>query len=309
MRAGLCLFGFVAVAARPAIAAPPAPPPETAPIIVQGTQDRDKEVRTFIRDLTPAPVHGQLGRFEAPVCPAVAGVAPAQGDFIVERLRRIAAAIGIPIAKPRCDANVVVIVTADKAALLKKLDKQRHDYFPPDWSGSQIHELQRDPSPAAAWQFEQAYWADGRPISSDIIAAGTDGGGFLAATQRTTEPASRLKPSARNGFLTSIVVVQRDALNGLTTTQLADYAAMRAFVRTDPKRVPSSGVDTILSVIDAPMGSAVPLTLTNWDLSFLKAFYASGSNNYAEYQRAEMQRLMKRELDRAEQDSTGEAKK
>jgi len=303
----MLLLSLIAAAAQPTTASPAAPQP--APIVVQGVQGRDKQVRTFIRDLTPAPVHGQLGRFEAAVCPAVAGVSPAQADFIVERLRRIATAVGIPVAKAHCDANVVLIVTADKAALLQKLDKQRHDYFPPDWSGSQIRELERDPSPAAAWQFEQAYWADGRPISSDIIAAGTDGGGFLAAAQRTTEPASRLKPSARNAFLTSIVVVQRNALDGLTTTQLADYAAMRAFVRTDPKRVPSNGIDTILSVIDAPMGSAVPLTLTSWDLSFLKAFYQSGNNNYAEYQRAEMQRLMTRELDRIQQAASGEEKR
>ena len=119
--------------------------------------------------------------------------------------------------------------------------------------------------------------------------------------QRTIEPLTRLKPAARRAFQTSIVVVQADALDGLTTTQLADYAAMRAFVRTDPKRLRSSASDTILGVIDAPMGSAVPLTLTPWDLSFLKAFYASGSNSYAEYQRSEMQRLMKRELDKVQE--------
>jgi hypothetical protein len=60
-------------------------------------------------------------------------------------------------------------------------------------------------------------------------------------------------------------------------------------------------LDTILSVIDAPMGSAIPLTLTAWDLSFLKAFYASSKESYAEYQRAEMRRAMRRELDRNQQ--------
>ena len=97
------------------------------------------------------------------------------------------------------------------------------------------------------------------------------------------------------------MVVQANALDGLTTTQLADYAAMRAFVRTDPKNLRSSSSDTILSIIDAPMGTAVPLTLTPWDLSFLRAFYASGNNSYAEYQRSEMQRLMKRELDKTQE--------
>jgi hypothetical protein len=298
MVAGLFLVLSLATAA-PAAAEPHAPAPEIAPIVVQGVQDRNKAIRNFIRGLTPAPIHGQLSRFEAPVCPAVAGLPPEPASHIIERMRRVAAAAGIPIAKERCDANVVVIVTPDKAAFLKRLEQQRQDYFPPDWSGSQIDELERDPSPAAAWYFEGAYWADGRPISSDLIAATSSGADFLAGAQKTTEPLTRLKPSARHAFLTAVVVVQRSALDGLTTTELADYAAMRAFVRTDARRLENA--DTILRALDAPMGTPVPLTLTPWDLSFLKAFYASGNNSYAEYQRSEMQRLMKRELDRNQQ--------
>jgi len=72
------------------------------------------------------------------------------------------------------------------------------------------------------------------------------------------------------------------------------------FVRTDPKQLHAAASDTILGVLDAPMGSAVPLTLTAWDLSFLKALYASNKNSYAEYQRSEMQALMRRELDKAQ---------
>jgi hypothetical protein len=46
------------------------------------------------------------------------------------------------------------------------------------------------------------------------------------------------------------------------------------------------------------MGSAVPITLTEWDFTFLKSFYSSTKNMYAEYQRAQMKGIMKRELDR-----------
>lgn len=293
MRIGPCAFLILSSAA--ASAEPPPTPREPSPIVVQGVHDRDKQIRSFIREMTPAPVHGQLSRFDAPVCPAAAGLPAEQSALVTARMRRVAAAAGMRVAKPGCDANVILIVTGDKNGLLKKLEKFRPEYFPADWSLFQVHDLEHDPSPVAAWQFEGRTWADGRPISDDIIASGTDYG----ALQRTIEPQSRLHPSARRDFLTSIVVVQRDALDGLTTTQLADYAAMRAFVRTDPKQV-HAGADTILSVIDAPMGSAVPLTLTPWDLSFLRAFYASGKNSYAEYQRSEIQQLMKRELDKAQ---------
>jgi hypothetical protein len=69
-------------------------------------------------------------------------------------------------------------------------------------------------------------------------------------------------------------------------------------VRTDPKELTRVQADTILGIIDAPMDSAVPQSLTAWDLSFLKAFYASATNKYAEYQRAQMKVLMKQDLDK-----------
>ena len=46
--------------------------------------------------------------------------------------------------------------------------------------------------------------------------------------------------------MTSVVVVQASALDGLTTTQLADYAAMRAFVRTDPAKLRSAATDRLV---------------------------------------------------------------
>ena len=293
MQLGLAIAAVMMVA--PAAAAPP--PTADSPIVVQGVHDRDKKISQFIKELTPAPVHGQISRFDAPVCPAVAGVSEEQQSYIERRLRRIAAAAGMAVAKPTCDPNIILVVARDKNDLLKQLEKHRPEYFPASWSSWHVHDLEHDPSPVAAWQFEGQFWADGRPVAGETNASAISD---ILQLQRTIEPPSRLKPSARNAFITSIVIVQHDALTGLTTTQLADYTAMRAFVRTDPKQLRAASADTILGVLDAPMGAAVPLTLTAWDLSFLKAFYASNKNSYAEYQRSEMQALMRRELDRAQ---------
>jgi hypothetical protein len=293
MRIGLTIAAWMIAA----VAAAAPPPASESPIVVEGTHDREKKISRFIDELTPAPVHGQLSRFDAPVCPAIAGLPAEREAYIAGRLRQIAGAIGVPIAKPGCEPNVILVVARDKNALLKQLEQHRPEYFPQSWSSWHIHELEHDPYPVAAWQFEGMFWADGRPIAGETNASGISD---ILQLQRTIEPPTRLKPAARRDFLTSIIVVQYDALTGLTTTQLADYTAMRAFVRTDPKQLQSATSDTILSVIDAPMGSAVPLTLTPWDLSFLKAFYASGNSSYAEYQRSEIHRLMRQELDKTQ---------
>jgi hypothetical protein len=218
-----------------------------------------------------------------------------QAQFVANRMRDVAKAAGIPVARPGCQTNIALMVTRDKARLLKFLEHWP-GMFPHEWSGSTVQALERSPDPVAAWQTDEMLW---------------DFGGRVAAGQRETAPdaqslggfykfatATRLKPAVRYSFVKSVVVIQADALAGLTPTQLADYAAMRAFVRTDPKKIRPTASGTILNVIDAPMGSAVPITLTEWDFTFLKSFYSSTKNMYAEYQRAQMKGIMKRELDR-----------
>jgi hypothetical protein len=109
--------------------------------------------------------------------------------------------------------------------------------------------------------------------------------------------ASRLTPASRPHFVASLVVIQMDALAGLTTTQLADYAAMRVFARTEPLRLVRASAPTILNILDAPMNSPVPQSLTDWDLGFLRALYGSAENHYASQQRHEIRRMMGRELE------------
>ena len=214
-------------------------------------------------------------RFTLPVCPAVFGLAPQQAAFVAGRMRQVAAAAGVPLANQPCDANAIVIVTSSKAATIQGLEKDHADYFPAEWNVRQIRDLEQDPYPAAAWQFEGLLTPDGIRVSETSdpsLLDPVDPGALAAATAPTTLPASRMRPAIKRDVMTSVLVVQADALKGLTTTQFADYAAMRTFARTDPRRATAAS-DTILKVIDAPMGTEVPMSLTAQDLQFLKAYY------------------------------------
>jgi hypothetical protein len=217
-------------------------------------------------------------RFEIPVCPAVFGVAPQQAAFITDRMRRIAVEAGDPLATGRCDPNAIVIVTPNKSAMIAALRQQHPDYFPIEWGNGKINALERDPYPAAAWQFEGLLTPDKLRISETTIPGlldPVDPAALIASTPATTLPASRLRPALRHDVMTSVLVVQANALAGLTTTQFADYAAMRTFARTDPMQVQAPASDTILKVLDAPMGSTVPLSITARDLGFLRSYYGS----------------------------------
>ena len=116
----------------PAIAAAQAPPPDNSDIVVEGMRDRAQRLRNFVRDLTPSSplTYNQLARWEVPVCPAAFGLTPAQRAFVVDRMRMLAKAADVPLAKPGCDPNVIVIVTSNKSALLAALETETPRLFP-----------------------------------------------------------------------------------------------------------------------------------------------------------------------------------
>ncbi|HYD36176.1 MAG TPA: hypothetical protein VEA60_01095 [Allosphingosinicella sp.] len=268
------------------------PAAEASDIVVTG-QDVESQIRDFVGALTVAPPRGQLARFERKVCPAAIGLRPGQKQAVVARLRRVAAAAGLELGGPNCTPNVLLIVTADKRAFLEALAR-KHDYYFGAMTPTQVRRLVRQPGPATAWQIE------GPPLDSDGAETAQGGEAMLPGAEypvnRTTRMASRITAGGRPQFQAAALVVEAGALDGLTTLQLADYAAMRLFARTDPSRLPDPGPTTILKILDAPMGSEVPLTLTAWDFAFLKGFYASPENLYAASERSEIGRRMAKEL-------------
>ena len=92
MRALFLLSVTAPLWAAGAPAAPPSSSADDRPIIVQSERNRDRQIRDFVKELTPAPIRGQLARFELPVCPVVLGIVDAQARVVEERMRQIAAA-------------------------------------------------------------------------------------------------------------------------------------------------------------------------------------------------------------------------
>jgi hypothetical protein len=98
-------------------------------------------------------------------------------------------------------------------------------------------------------------------------------------------------------FASAVVLLELEALNGLTTTQIADYAALRAFARTDPDRVTELGTPTILTLFhDRASGRTPPSALTSWDASFLQALYATSNRSRGDRQRRNIERRLRRNM-------------
>ena len=142
--------------------------------------------------------------------------------------------------------------------------------------------ISHDKSPATAWHLLGMKDRAGR--ESDFYVYG--------------EVPSLVRPIARPHFLASVLVVEARALAGLTTTEFADYAAMRSFAQLNPLEMKDQSVPTILRILDAAAETAVPLTLTRWDLAFLRGLYGSAYNQYAGTQQREIKRSMLKDLAR-----------
>ena len=288
---GACALAAAFLFAAPAAAQNPSSNSDDE-IVVQGERERDRRIQEFIGALTDVPVNGQISRMEWAACPAAVGLSPAQNQAIAARMREVAAAAGMEVGAADCRPNALVIVTRDKQDLIEQLARRYPAYFSDMWP-RQVRRLARAGGPASAWHVKGMIGPDGDEVAVDPTTG-------VATIDSSVSP-SRIRQATRPHSAAAILVVEVGALGGLTTTQLADYAAMRTFAETEPAQVAGMSVPTILTVLDAPMGSEVPVTLTNWDLGFLRALYASPLNHLATAQRNEMRNHLRADLERAQE--------
>jgi len=259
--------------------------PRSSEIVVTGT--RDEQVRDFVRILTP-PNTRSIPRLIDEFCPVAVGLLPQQNQAVSARLRQVAAAVKVKVAAPDCVPNALVVVTKDKGKFIRALARRRPETInlPPHT----IRRLASSAGPAAAWHMIGPTDSSGIPLRYDEVLG--------AYINDTSEAGSRIHSSGYLGFDASVVVVEGGALAGLTATQLADYAAMRLLAKVHPDRLPAPSPPTILTVLEAPMGSEIPITLTKWDLGLLRGLYSGSSRTLiAGAQRSQIVRQIKEDLE------------
>ena len=272
---------------------PTASDPLQAPddIVVEGSREQRERARGFINKLTDnIPSFGQIGRFHSPVCPAAMGVPAAQSQQIAERMKRVAQAAGMTVGKAGCRPNVFLIAAVDKGSTIAALNESFPAYFS-GMGNSEVRRLAASRDMAVAWQIKNLLSADGTELKK------VAGGGYYI--NEGTNSGSRVRSGTMPAFVTSMVVVELSALKGLSVTQVADYAAMRAFADTDPLGARNAGAPTILTILEARDDQSIPLTLTQWDLAYLKSLYATSNAYYASYQRGDMAHELTKELSKS----------
>jgi len=282
-----CLLALALTAAP--TSAQDRPPPQTElEILVVGKREKQKsqaeQIKEFVRALSTEAWDSPMTRFEN-VCPGIYGLSPARNLEIAARIRAVTTAAGIKVAKEGCRPNLRVVVIPDKEEMLKLL-KSKHPVLFRDYDGRPVA-LAREEGPVTAWHVKQKLDRQGNSLEPS----------FNGITYVEIDGASpRVLALYRPVAMGAMILMEQKGLIGLTTTQIADYATMRALTTIDPHRLSRSNAPTILRLMSSRVGDETPASLTQWDLAFLKSAYSVPPFSYSSSQQGSIRRAIAKEL-------------
>lgn len=303
------MFGSIALLAISLAQPQTGPKPSTSdPIVVEG-RDRRLTAADYVDKLLPSAMGAEIGRFEDALCPKVIGLAEPYNAQIIARIREVAKATSIDVKSGDCAPNLVIVTAPDKRAMIDSLRRSHPGYFT-DIAPDQLKRLASSELPYASWQVTDVIAADGMPVGKGSgMPAGTNGAvdpktGDMrvdadVARLKTTMSPSRLRNTVKPRVLSSIVVVETKALNNVTTSQLADFALVKAMLPTERRERPAPA-SSILSLFNTGVApDRGPQSVTWWDVAFLKSLRSTPSDKNADIQKAEIRDQMVREIKKA----------
>jgi len=260
-------FSFLSVAAADTPPASEAPKAALDSTTVVGQRNRatiEREVGTFVNAVALKPGSESLARWQLqiPLCPLVAGMPKSDGEYILSRVSKIAAAAGAPLAPEHCKGNFYIIVTADPEAVLKAWSKRDVRMFgdEADQGGTTIREFNAA-SPVRVWYNTEFYELDGTPLGNNV-----------EGREDHSARATRMEINSYRALSSAIAIVDARRMKDVTFAQLAAYVAMVGLLQMRPQ-AKVGDAPTILNLF-AGVGKAPP-GLTAWDESFLRAVYAT----------------------------------
>jgi hypothetical protein len=256
----------------PAAAAPSADEKSPLPTItVAARRQLQKQLSHYVATVVTHDLHDSLVRWDAPICPLVAGLSRERGEFILARISQIAAAAHVPLAAEKCQPNFYVVVTAEPDELLKRWWRRDPTMYNTNNGFGRLRRFMRTAYPVRCWYNVQFQNGESGPLSPEFLVAGA-----AVSSSRLEVPTSdvrdgtRLQYSAVQGLASVIMVVDANRTRDLNMGQLADYVAMLglAQIRLDADL---ADTPTILRVFQETKNP--PQGLSSWDQAFLYSLY------------------------------------
>jgi hypothetical protein len=278
----------VAALSQSAGADPPAENPtseehELPQVTIEARRQLERRVNEFVRRITDIPFSMQdsLPLWRDSLCFAVAGLPTEQGSFALGRLREIARATGLRVARPGCKYNFIVIFSAEPDKLLGKAFHLHPLEFNTNGGMTPLKNFIAPAKQQAvrAWHNTRVTTRSGVPIQLDGACGSVSVQGMQVPVSCQYSP-SRIERYDVSAFSLALVVIDTSYPKEFKLGQLIDYAAMVGLAQI-PANEDLGDAPSILRLFgESP--DAEPSGLTAWDSAFLRALYHSDQGNTAQ---------------------------
>ena len=230
--------------------------------------------QTRPQDISPAQVHRQaravaasedffrvpLARFEDRLCPGIIGLQVNAAMLMIDRIRDNAHQLGIRIQDDGCEPNFVVIFSQDSLATMQSVVDRNPAIF--QFVLPEARRRLLAPGPVHVFNSVELRTRDGMPMAMDRNLVNPP-------VSRQQMAHSLFYTTTRRDITSVTIVFDRDAVQGMSVGQLADYATMRGLAET---QAPANATMNSILTLFSPDGP-YPEGLTDFDRAYLRAVY------------------------------------
>lgn len=235
--------------------------------------------------------NGQYARFAAPICPSVGGLSIEDAGKIENRIRDIAELSGLRVAADNCSPNLIVVAIENGADEIESLRKKQHRVFN-TMSHRERDKLVESGGPVYSWKATQQMASDSiHPARAGTIVMKSEGGsGPVIVRGHRTHVKSLIKKPEFAGIAYSYLLIENQALSGVSLNQLADYAAVVSLidinVNFETAPPPPGSILSLFS--EAQTNQVPPQSISEGDLLMVRGLYKVPANVKAPLQRSAM---------------------
>lgn len=232
-----------------------------------------RRIEAFVETNMAPPRGRNMARWSKPVCIGTANLSAQYAQVVIDRIAQRIIEVGGDVQGPGCKVDIMVIGTADGAAMARELvDNDPRGYRP------SLNATDRGSAALEAFQQGEApvrWWHVSLPVSVDT--------GQIAVRLEGEEPqemavrqVSRLRSTIRDDLARSVIVIDFNKLpQNVRVGALADYAAFIALAQVNPEG-DTRGQDTILNLFHDPVNVR---EFTQFDFDYLSALYKAPPNS------------------------------
>lgn len=232
---------------------------DTVVVIGRRISERNNVRELVVRITRDVALDNPIARYADPVCFAVAGLSTAQGLEVADRLAADALEAGVRLAGRVCTPNIFVVFIDDDQKELNQLWKRRPQIFS-SYSLSDVKSMMKKPGPTHSVLTKSIRGRDGDPIVEKTLNVRTD---------------SKIDLPIRMDIDSSILIINRNALIGLTLRQVADYAAMTTLANINYE---GENIGTSIIGLFRKEKLGLPSKMTDFDRAYLRAVYSGAGN-------------------------------